>query len=114
MAGLLPVATSFAAAKLHLGYRRLSMTARFPGRDTCADMNSTTRRDATPAREPLFDACDAGGSSLGRMGCRRGPGHGLLCPCRRHGAAVMTAALMVQGTGSDVGKSLIVAGLARA
>lgn len=71
MAGLLPLETSFAAPKLHLGYRRLS-TARgtFRGDWTAHEFHyaATLRADG----EPLFQASDAEGNRLPEMGLVRG------------------------------------------
>jgi cobyrinic acid a,c-diamide synthase len=76
MAGLLPVESSFAAPKLHLGYRRLTLAtesalgaagSEFRGHEFhyasgLADQNA----------EPLFRATDAQGKTLAAMGCRVG------------------------------------------
>src|SRR5688572_9530863 len=83
--------------------------------------------EAARPRVPLFDSrrTGEGRSPLHDAGCRRNepwpsrsqnwPDHGLLCPCNRQGGRLsLTRAIMLQGTGSNVGKSLIAAGLARA
>jgi len=76
MAGLLPVATSFAQRRLHLGYRRAVTLADGPWgpRGTVLRGHefhyaSTTAADAGA---PLFQAWDARGTDLGAMGSRRG------------------------------------------
>ena len=75
MAGLLRLETSFAARKLHLGYREL--TARggaFPGRWAAHEFHyATTLREAGDA---LFDATDAEGTALPPMGLRDGAASG--------------------------------------
>ncbi|HYG89695.1 MAG TPA: cobyrinate a,c-diamide synthase [Azospirillum sp.] len=76
MAGLLPVATSFAKRKLHLGYRRavtLSLSPLGPAgtvyRGHEFHYASIT---STSTGEPLFRVSDAQGSDLGHLGSRRG------------------------------------------
>lgn len=74
MAGLLSLDTSFAARKLHLGYRRLTpLTNMWPGPDTVTghEFHYTTalRAEGTP----LFTAQDAAGRDLGEMGLCSGP-----------------------------------------
>ena len=74
MAGLLSLETSFAARKLHLGYRRLTpLTNVWPGPDTVTghEFHYTTalRAEGTP----LFTAQDAAGRDLGEMGLCSGP-----------------------------------------
>jgi cobyrinic acid a,c-diamide synthase len=71
MAGLLPLATSFATRRLHLGYRRVSATlGPFPGRWTAHEFHyATTTRAEGP---PLFQATDALGDPLPPMGLIRG------------------------------------------
>ncbi len=72
MAGLLPVATSFAARKLHLGYRQLAALAESP----LGSRNSAWRGHefhyasilSESAGTPLFAARDADGLSLGPIG----------------------------------------------
>ncbi|MEP5759723.1 MAG: cobyrinate a,c-diamide synthase [Litoreibacter sp.] len=71
MAGLLPLKTSFAERKLHLGYRNLSSkTAPFEGDFKGHEFHyaSTLKADGPP----LFEARDAEGSSLPAMGLTRG------------------------------------------
>ncbi len=72
MAGLLPVATSFAARKLHLGYRQVSL-----GPDTPLGPEGSAFRGhefhyanivSEDAGPPLFAARDADGESLGAVG----------------------------------------------
>ena len=71
MAGLLPLETSFAARKLHLGYRFLSAeSGPFAGRHTGHEFHyATTRRADGPT---LFEAMDAEGNQLAPMGLRQG------------------------------------------
>ncbi len=71
MAGLLPLQTSFAQRKLHLGYRVLTaahgpMTGIFNGHEF--HYASTIKAEGTP----LFDALDAEGNALPPMGLREG------------------------------------------
>jgi cobyrinic acid a,c-diamide synthase len=77
MAGLLPVATSFAARKLHLGYRRVTLAA-----DTPLGCKGTAFRGhefhfASILNEgdgsPLFTGTDADGQPLGALGRIAGP-----------------------------------------
>jgi cobyrinic acid a,c-diamide synthase len=71
MAGLLGVETSFAARRLHLGYRTVEAArGPFPGRWTAHEFHyaTTLREDG----EPLFRAWDAEGAALPPMGLRRG------------------------------------------
>jgi len=74
MAGLLPVTTSFAARKLHLGYRKL--TPALAGSPWVHPLSAHEFHYASvtaKAREdPLFSAVDATGESIGTMGHRRG------------------------------------------
>lgn len=71
MAGLLPIATSFATRRRHLGYRRMEAlvdtplgpkSSRFRGHEF---HYSVQVKDATP---PLFAATDAAGADLGPAG----------------------------------------------
>ncbi|MEO1549862.1 MAG: cobyrinate a,c-diamide synthase [Pseudomonadota bacterium] len=73
MAGLLPVTTSFATPKRHLGYRQLHHQSPLPWP---ADLtghefhySTLTQQGACPA---LFEATDALGTDLGPMGCQMG------------------------------------------
>lgn len=72
MAGLLPVTTSFARRKLHLGYRRLAQDGALP---FPAMLKGHEFHYSTIARQdeatPLFRAEDAAGRDLGSMGQRR-------------------------------------------
>ena len=71
MLGLLALETSFAARKLHLGYRRLSAaTGPFAGRWAGHEFHYATTLRAEGA--PLFEARDAEGAALAPMGLRRG------------------------------------------
>lgn len=76
MAGLLPLETSFAARKLHLGYRALELIDSNPLGDRGARIRGHEFHYATITREgagePLFQASDASGSSLGPQGRRAG------------------------------------------
>ncbi|KTQ86308.1 cobyrinic acid a,c-diamide synthase [Aureimonas ureilytica] len=73
MLGLLPLETSFAQRKRHLGYRRL---APLPGAPWAHPLTGHEFHYATIVREGaaerLFEARDAVGSDLGAMGLRRG------------------------------------------
>jgi cobyrinic acid a,c-diamide synthase len=72
MAGLLPVTTSFAKRKLHLGYRHFRHAGALPwphelkGHEFHYSVIEQQDADA-----PLFDASDAAGRDLGKMGLRR-------------------------------------------
>jgi cobyrinic acid a,c-diamide synthase len=75
MAGLLPVATSFAEPRLHLGYRRLGLLESGP----LGHRNVPWRghefhyaRETERAGPALFAAADASGDALGDAGCRAG------------------------------------------
>jgi cobyrinic acid a,c-diamide synthase len=80
MAGLLPVATSFAAPRRHLGYRRLKLLAPSPlgqagttfrGHEFhYASLAEVGAQGEEPA--PLFEATDARHQALGPVGARRG------------------------------------------
>jgi cobyrinic acid a,c-diamide synthase len=76
MAGLLPVTTSFAAKRLHLGYRAVALAD-----DTALGCAGTTFRGhefhyasivTQGAAAPLFTAADADGVALGTAGLGRG------------------------------------------
>lgn len=73
MLGLLPVETSFAQRKRHLGYRRLRP---LPGAPWAHALTGHEFHYATivseGAAERLFEARDAAGTDLGAMGLRRG------------------------------------------
>lgn len=76
MAGLLPVATSFAKRTLHLGYRRMMALADTPLGPAGTELRghefhyaSITSADAG---QPLFRVADARGTDLGRLGSRQG------------------------------------------
>ena len=80
MAGLLPVTTSFAAPRRHLGYRRLKLLAASPlgqagttfrGHEFhYASLAAVGAAGAAPA--PLFEATDARHQPLGPLGARQG------------------------------------------
>lgn len=73
MAGLLPLATSFAERKLHLGYRRLTPRGGAPwqGELRGHEFHYSTI-SAGGGGEALFAARDAAGAELPPMGLRRG------------------------------------------
>lgn len=73
MAGLLPVATSFAKRKLHLGYRRLTPLGGvpWPGELRGHEFHYSTI-SAGGGGAALFAARDAAGAELPPMGLRRG------------------------------------------
>jgi cobyrinic acid a,c-diamide synthase len=72
MLGVLPVATSFAERKLHLGYRRLRPIAGLPWAEPLSahDFHYASIV-AEGAAERLFEAEDAAGAPLGAIGLRR-------------------------------------------
>ena len=76
MAGLLPLATSFAARRLHLGYREVTLVESGPLGDAGQRLRGHEFHYATIQREgeaaPLFHARDGLGADLGPAGLRRG------------------------------------------
>jgi cobyrinic acid a,c-diamide synthase len=77
MAGLLPVATSFAAPRRHLGYRRVTVLADLPfgaagSRFRGHEFHYSAQMAGMDA-PPLFRAADAEGGDLGPAGARIGP-----------------------------------------
>ncbi|WP_331374590.1 cobyrinate a,c-diamide synthase [Sinorhizobium chiapasense] len=72
MLGLLPLVTSFAERKRHLGYRRVAPldNAFFDGPMTAHEFHYATIV-SEGAAEPLFAAHDAAGNDLGKVGLRR-------------------------------------------
>jgi cobyrinic acid a,c-diamide synthase len=73
MAGLLPLSTSFATRKLHLGYRRLTPLPGAPwSRELTAHEFHYSTLTAEGAADRLFAARDAAGEALPPMGLRRG------------------------------------------
>lgn len=77
MAGLLPLETSFAKRKLHLGYRRATLLQDGPLGPKGDLLRGHEFHYATITREgegqALFQATDASGRALGEMGRRVGP-----------------------------------------
>jgi cobyrinic acid a,c-diamide synthase len=76
MAGLLPLATSFAGRRLHLGYRAATLLAAGPlgaagARFRGHEFHYATTVSAS-AEGPLFALSDASGRGLGPSGLRRG------------------------------------------
>lgn len=72
MTGRLPLETSFATRKLHLGYRQLERSGGpFPRHLRGHEFHYSTA-EVKPGAEPLFTARDAAGNSLGPMGQRSG------------------------------------------
>jgi len=76
MAGLLPLETSFAERRLHLGYRRLELQAATPLGDPGMRFHGHEFHYASIVSEGtddrLFEAADAAGSPLGTMGAVSG------------------------------------------
>jgi cobyrinic acid a,c-diamide synthase len=75
MAGLLPVATSFAAPRLHLGYRRLTLLEKSPLGARGLPWRGHEFHYASETEclgQQLFAAGDARGRPLGPTGCRHG------------------------------------------
>ena len=73
MAGLLPLTTSFAKRKLHLGYRQLEPLRGEPwnGVLRAHEFHYSPAVSEGPA-DHLFTARDAAGNTLENMGLRRG------------------------------------------
>ena len=75
MAGLLPVETSFADRKLHLGYRDATLAANTPLGTAGARFGAHEFHYASiviqDTAEPLFQVSDAAGTDLGTAGLRR-------------------------------------------
>jgi len=72
MLGLLPVSTSFARRKLHLGYRRLKPLADVPWAEPLSAHEFHFASIVEEAEgERLFQAESADGAALGRIGLRR-------------------------------------------
>jgi cobyrinic acid a,c-diamide synthase len=76
MAGLLPLATSFAERRLHLGYREAVLLDAGPLGRRAAQFRGHEFHYATTissgAAAPLFTLADASGNDLGASGLRRG------------------------------------------
>ncbi len=76
MAGLLPLETSFAAPRLHLGYRALRLTQDCPLGPRGGAFRGHEFHYAATVRAgeaaPLFEAEDARGTALGAVGLARG------------------------------------------
>jgi cobyrinic acid a,c-diamide synthase len=75
MAGLLPLATSFAERRLHLGYRSLTLLQDGPLGRSGARFRGHEFHYATTLSaggDPLFAATDPCGAGLGPTGLRRG------------------------------------------
>lgn len=73
MLGLLPLVTSFATRRRHLGYRRITPLDKtlFTGSLTAHEFHYATILSEGDA-ERLFDTADAAGTPLGQAGLRRG------------------------------------------
>lgn len=73
MAGLLPLGTSFAKRKLHLGYRLLAQKGALPWpRELRGHEFHYSMLDWQGEADPLFEAEDSLGTRLGNIGLRRG------------------------------------------
>ena len=73
MAGLLPLSTSFAERKLHLGYRTLESDGALPfARALKGHEFHYSTIESQGVATPLFSAADAQGHALGPMGLRKG------------------------------------------
>ncbi len=85
MAGLLPLETSFAAPRLHLGYRLLAPRADGPFGPAGSEWRGHEFHYAAAVREDrrradaLFDRLDSGGDSATAIGLRRGRVCGAFC-----------------------------------
>jgi cobyrinic acid a,c-diamide synthase len=73
MLGLLPVLTSFQSRRLHLGYRRLKPLGELPWAVSLAAHEFHFATIVSEGEgDRLFEAETAEGSTLGRIGLRRG------------------------------------------
>jgi cobyrinic acid a,c-diamide synthase len=73
MAGLLPVATSFAAPRRRLGYRQVvSLAGPWPGQSFRAHEFHFAAESGPVGADPLFECRDADGVALGPAGAVRG------------------------------------------
>ena len=76
LAGLLPVHTSFAAPRRHLGYRTARLLSSGPLGGAGAQFRGHEFHYASIVEEggadPLFAVADASGANLGRAGLQRG------------------------------------------
>ena len=108
MAGLLPLESSFAEPRLHLGYRQARVIAEGPLGEAGAayrghEFHYASVIDEGPG-EPLFDCVDARGKALGASGRRRANVYGLLHPSdrpqRRSAADGPVATCQVFGDGA--------------
>ncbi len=75
MAGLLGLVTSYEKRKLHLGYRRVNLTAAMPGFDAGAHLFGHEFHYSTILEQPdapLAQVTDADGNSVAETGSRRG------------------------------------------
>lgn len=75
MTGLLGLETSFAARRLHLGYRVARLLSPIPGRIAGARLRGHEFHYASvvaQSDEPLAEVCDANGSPVEEVGSRRG------------------------------------------
>jgi cobyrinic acid a,c-diamide synthase len=82
MAGLLPLATSFAERRLHLGYRQVAVKADCAIGAAGRSFRGHEFHYATILREEgdtLFEAENARGESVGPMGLRHGRALGSFC-----------------------------------
>jgi cobyrinic acid a,c-diamide synthase len=75
MTGLLGLETSFAKRRMHLGYRRASLTSPMPGFSAGAKLRGHEFHYAGILAQPdaaLADVCDANGADVAETGSRRG------------------------------------------
>lgn len=72
MAGLLPVETSFAAPRLHLGYREIRAVADTPLGERFRGHEFHYAREVAREGPALFEAWGADGEALGAQGCVAG------------------------------------------
>jgi cobyrinic acid a,c-diamide synthase len=79
MAGLLGLETSFAKRRMHLGYRRATLTAPMPGQPTGARLMGHEFHYASILAQPdaaLAEVTDATGAAVAETGSRRGRASG--------------------------------------
>ena len=75
MAGLLGLVTSYEKRKLHLGYRRATLTGVAPGFDAGAELAGHEHHYSTIVEQPdapLAEVADADGAPVAETGSRRG------------------------------------------